>query len=202
LRLSGGRLTVDLGSGRGWVAAFCDPRPAGSSCPWLLLDIDREALAAADVPDSLRACCDVRTVPSAFEGGIASVVVANPPYHRESSSRASPVAARNLARIAPPLTMAFFARAAAHLLVPGGEFRLVERPYEIEEALVTCRAFDLQPFEIQPFGEPGRRASLIRIRALRGKAPTLALLPQMPLPGTASPGATPDRMEAEDWIAT
>jgi tRNA1(Val) A37 N6-methylase TrmN6 len=78
--------------------------------------------------------------------------------------------------------MLMFARAAAHLLRRGGEFRMVGRPADLAGILVCCEAFDLRPFEILPFGEPGRPAATLRVRASAGAGRPLELLPQVPFP--------------------
>ncbi|HRY61634.1 MAG TPA: rod shape-determining protein MreC, partial [Candidatus Fermentibacter sp.] len=60
----------------------------------------------------------------------------------------------------------------------------------LEEMLVSCRAFGMEAFEIQPFGEPSRPAGLVRLRAVKGGGRRrLRLLPQRPLPGSGSGGA-------------
>lgn len=185
LRVREGGLAADLGAGSGWVARFVPDR----SVRWLMLDVNRGLLASCDIPGAMRVCCDVARATAALPPGIASVVTANPPYLASGRARRPVCRARELARIADPLVMPLFFRAASHLLEKGGEFRTIGRPHSLEEMLVACRAFDMGPFELQPFGLPGRPASVVRIRALRGARATLEILPQKPLPGS-------DRIEA------
>jgi tRNA1(Val) A37 N6-methylase TrmN6 len=171
---------VDLGAG-GAPAALFDGRADGSR--WLLVDLDAAALAgAARLRGAMRLCCDVRDVPQALAAGIASLVIANPPFNPLGSSRRPSGARRDLERTRRPLDMLMFARAAAHLLRRGGEFRMVGRPADLAGILVCCEAFDLRPFEILPFGEPGRPAATLRVRASAGAGRPLELLPQVPFP--------------------
>ncbi|MCC6871568.1 MAG: hypothetical protein IT351_04215 [Candidatus Fermentibacter sp.] len=180
LRVRDGGLAADLGAGSGGVARFV----ADGSVRWLMLDVNPELLALCEIPGAMRVCCDVARATSALPAGIASVVTANPPYLAAGSARRPVCRAREQARIAGPLALPLFYRAASHLLEEGGEFRTIGRPRSLEEMLVTCSAFDMGPFEIQPFGPQGRPASLVRIRALLGARAALEILPQKPLPGS------------------
>lgn len=165
--------------------------PSRGSFTWLLLDVEYGALAACDSPCALRVCCDIGDVPSLLSGGIAEVVTANPPFLDSGRVRRPPDRTRGLARVSPPFARALFTRAAAHLLRKGGEFRIVNRPSALEEMLVCCRAFGLEPLELQPYGPPGCPASLVRLRALRGAGRAFSLLPQAALPPgrSAVPGS-------------
>lgn len=172
---------ADLGAGSGGVAGFI---PAAESPAWLLIDVDRAALSACRIEGVLRVCCDVSDVPFLMPGGIADLVTSNPPYGDEGRSRRPQAVRRRLERLAGPVARSLFARAASHLLRAGGEYRMVNRPHALEEMLVSCRAFGMEAFEIQPFGEPSHPAGLVRLRAVKGGGRRrLRLLPQKPLPG-------------------
>jgi len=178
---------ADLGAGSGGVAGFV---PAAEGPVWLLVDLDLAALSSCRIEGALRVCCDVSEVPSLMAGGIADLVTSNPPYGDVGRSRQPQGMRRRLERLAGPVARSLFARAASHLLRAGGEYRTVNRPQALEEMLVSCRAFGMEAFEIQPFGEPSRPAGLVRLRAVKGGGRRrLRLLPQRPLPGSGSGGA-------------
>ena len=165
--------------------------PAAGGPAWLLVDLDAEALSSCRIAGALRVCCDVSDVPFLMAGGIADLVASNPPYGDEGRSRPPSGRRRRLERLSGPIVRSLFARAASHLLRPGGEYRTVNRPQALEEMLVSCRAFGMETFEIQPFGEPSHPACLVRLRALKGGGRRqLRLLPQRPLPGTPGGAAT------------
>lgn len=186
LRMSPGSTLVELGCGGGEACAIGCRRNPG--CTWIGIDIRHGHLgavrrAAAEAGcDLLLAACDAACVPSAFRPGFAGVVLANPPWMVEGECRISPDPERRISRSAGPLSPAVFCRAAAHCLADGGSLRLMIPPGSIPDALLACRAFDLGPSLLQPYGLPGRPASSARLEARKACGGCLQLLPQATLP--------------------
>ncbi|MBD3368888.1 methyltransferase [Candidatus Fermentibacteria bacterium] len=186
-----GSVVFDLGSGSGGaglVAARANP-----GCTWVGIDVRSELLELAllsagmnDVTPYLAVCGDVTRVPFLMRGGMADVVITNPPYLRRGESRPSPDPRRRSSRIGGRLSMASFVRAAAHLLRAGGRFLVVHRPANLVRLALCCRSFGLNPEELRTYGGEDGPAELILLGCRKGSSRKLRIMPRRNLP---SPGA-------------
>lgn len=106
----------DLGTGTGGIFRNSPLTPGLR----VGVDISMEALSLFDKRCGQPVLCRVEDIPGTFEGGIADLVVANPPYFIEGRGRRSPDPARNRARSGDPLSLFRFIFSGAHLLRGGG----------------------------------------------------------------------------------
>ncbi len=184
LRTASGSVIVDLGCGSGSAALYSSTLNPG--CRWIGLDIRYNPLklmmASGDLQgtpvDISAVCCSVETVPLAFSECIADAVILNPPYGRTGSVRRSPQAERDRSRSGSGLLLYHFIRGAAHLLVRGGQFLIINRPSSLAEIMLGCRALGIKPVAIQPVGSPEKRAELIILLGRKGSSEELKILPQ------------------------
>ena len=184
LRAAPGSVIVDLGCGSGAAALYSAALNPG--CRWIGLDIRYDPLklmmASGDrhgTPVDIAAvCCSLEKVPLAFSECIADAVISNPPYGRTGTVRESPRAERDMSRRGPALLLYQFIRGAAHLLVRGGDFLIINRPSSLAEIMLGCRAFGINPVAIQPVGSPGKPAELIVLHGRKGSREELRILPQ------------------------
>jgi tRNA1(Val) A37 N6-methylase TrmN6 len=179
-----GSVVVELGCGSGGAMLAASGRNPG--CLWIGLDIQLPLLRSAEETSTRMSnagsfhwvLCPVEQVTSAFRGGIADAVIANPPYAPEGACRPSPADHRRAARSAPPLLLHSFLRGAAHLLRPGGRLSVVNRPGNLVSMLLGFGAFDIRPERLQPVGSPDSPAELVLLTGRKGSAGSLLLLPQ------------------------
>ncbi len=184
LRISPGSVIVDLGCGSGGGLVYCSTLNPG--CRWIGIDVRFDALRLLldsgelqDIPPDVSAvCCSVETVSLAFSEGIADAVILNPPYEISDSARNSPDIARDRSRTGSDLLLHQFIRGAAHVLVSGGEFLMVHKPSSLPEIMLGCRAFGINPLEIQPVGSSGRPAERIILRGKKDSNADLEILPR------------------------
>ena len=184
LRTAPGSVIVDLGCGSGGASLYSSSLNPG--CRWIGIDIRFEPLklmmASRDLQgtpvDAAAVCCSLETVPSFFPECIADAVISNPPYGRTGSVRRSPQAERDRSRSGSGLLLYQFIRGAAHLLVPGGGFLIINRPSSLAEIILGCRAFGINPVAIQPVGSPDKPAELILLHGRKGSGEDLKILPQ------------------------
>lgn len=184
LHISPGSVIVDLGCGSGGAAIYSSSINPG--CRWIGIDIRYDPLklllASKDLQrtpvDIAAVCCSLETVPFAFAECIADAVIMNPPYGRLGSVRNSPDNRRDRSRAGSDLLLYQFIRGAAHLLVRGGEFLIINKASLLPEILLGCRAFGINPVEVQPVGSAGKPAERIILKSRKGSHEELKILPR------------------------
>ena len=134
-------------------------------------------MAAAGESRAGLLCCDVFRVPASLAAGFFDLVIMNPPYRVAGRGRNSPDDSRKQARAAGDLVLPAFARAAAHLLRPGGRSICVSDVRAFPRLIMALRAHGLSPGRVQPVGNHGRPASLVVVEACGGNG-DMVLLPQ------------------------
>jgi len=185
LHASPGSVIVDLGCGSGGASIYSSSLNPG--CRWIGIDIRYDPLKLMmnsrnhqnSHVNMTAVCCSLESVPLTFSGCIADAVILNPPYCVSGSVRQSPVKGRNISRSGPGMLIYQFIRSAAHLLVHGGEFLIVNRPVMLPEIMLGCRAFGVNILEIQPIGSLGKPAEQIILRGRKGSGEDLRILPQV-----------------------
>jgi len=184
LRTTPGSVIVDLGCGSGAAALYS--ASLNPDCRWLGFDIRYDPLKLMmsskylqGIPMDISAVClCLETVTLAVSECIADAVIMNPPYGKAGSVRRSPCSERDRSRRGSKLLLHQFIRGAAHLLVPGGQFLMINRPSSLPEILLGCRALGINPATIQPVGSPGKPAELIVLHGRKGSREELKILPQ------------------------
>ncbi|MCK4806239.1 MAG: methyltransferase [Candidatus Aegiribacteria sp.] len=184
LRTTPGLVIVDLGCGSGTAALYSSTLNPG--CRWIGLDIRYDPLKLMmasrnlqNTPVDITAlCCSIETISLAFSECIADAVILNPPYGRTGSVRRSPRDERDRSRRGSELLLYQFIRGAAHLLVPGGKFLIINRPSSLPEIMLGCRTSGINPVEIQPVGSPEKPAERIILQGRKGSREELRILPQ------------------------
>lgn len=184
LRTLPASVIADLGCGSGGVILYSSA--LNPDCRWIGIDIRHDPLklmmAAKDIqkrPEDISAvCCNIETIPLVFPGSIADAVIMNPPYGRKGSARRSPRAERDRSRRGSELLLYQFIRSAAHLLVPGGKVLIINRPSSLPDIMLGCRAFGVNPVEIQPVGSAEKPAELIILQGRKDYRGGLSILPQ------------------------
>ena len=184
LRREPDSVIVELGCGSGAAALYSEVLNPG--CRWIGVDIRYDPLKlmmdSGDLQgtpvDIAAVCCSVESVPFVFSECIADAVILNPPYGRTGSVRRSPQAERDISRRGSGLLLYQFIRGAAHLLVPGGDFLIINKPSSLAEIMLGCRAFGINPVTIQPVGSPEKPAELLILMGKKGSREGLAILPQ------------------------
>ncbi len=180
-----GSAVFDLGCGTGGASIYGASLNPG--CIWTGIDIRHKplklmlsAIDSLNNPIDIAAvCCSIETVPLTFSSCIADAVIMNPPYNIAGSARQSPVEERSRSRNGTGMLLYHFIRSAAHLLVQGGRFLIINRPFRLPDIILGCRASSINPIEIQPVGLPGEAAELIILKGRKGSRQNLRILPQL-----------------------
>ncbi len=184
LHTTPGSVIVDLGCGSGGASLYSSNLNQG--CRWIGLDVRCDPLQLIMTSRNLQStpvdisavCCNIETVSLTFSECIADAVIMNPPYGRAGSVRKSPCDERDRSRRGSELLLYQFIRGAAHLLVPGGKFLIINKPSALPAIMLGCRASGINPVEIQPVGSPGKPAELIILQGIKDSRKELRILPQ------------------------
>lgn len=94
------------------------------------------------------------------------------------SVRRSPIDERDMSRRWSELLLYQFIRGAAHLLIPGGKFLIINRPSSLPEIMLGCRVSGINPVTIQPVGSAEKPAEIIILQGKKGSREELRIFPQ------------------------
>ncbi len=181
-RVRHGDRVADLGAGVGAAGLALAKRVAGIDLVLIEIDPQLAALARANAAaNAIVAEVIVLDVESPAEGFAAAgllpdsvdVVLMNPPFNDSRRHRASPDRAREVARVASPMTLQGWIHAARRILKSGGELPLIWRADGIAEVLAALdRGFgSLQILPVH--ADVTALAGRILVRAVKGgRAPT------------------------------
>ncbi len=186
--LSSGTL-VDIGAGVGTAGLAVALREGSGRIILVEIQPDIAALARENIELNGLAeraqaiCADVLSAAgrraAGLTNGIADVVIANPPYLVPGRTRTSPDLARATAHSLAKGGLEAWARAAAALLHPGGQFVMIQRADALEEILPAFagRFGGLDLIFVHPReGEPAVR---MIARATKGSRGPVRILPPL-----------------------
>lgn len=112
---------------------------------------------------------DVKTVSEQFGKSVFEVVTCNPPYMIGQHGLTNPDSAKAIARHELLCSFEDVARETAALLVPGGRFYLVHRPFRLAEIIVTLTKYKLEPKRMKlvyPFVD--KEPNMVLLECVRG----------------------------------
>lgn len=123
-------------------------------------------------------------------GGVADLVLSNPPYRPVGEGRLSADPSVAVARHEVEATLGDVVSAAAHLLKNGGSFFVVYPAFRLDHLLVECRRLGLAPQTLRLIhSNMSGNATLALLRAVKGGREQMAVLPPLYLHPERSKGA-------------
>jgi tRNA1(Val) A37 N6-methylase TrmN6 len=109
-------------------------------------------------------------------------VLMNPPFNDPARQNVSPDAARARAHAMTSGTLARWVVRASHVLAPSGTLTLIWRADGLDDVLAALLGFgDIAIRPVHP--KPGAAAIRVLVRAIKGSATPLSLLPALTLNG-------------------
>ena len=137
---------------------------------------------------------DLREASAMFGRSRFDVVTCNPPYMTGGHGIVNPADAKAIARHEVLCTFDDVAREAAAVLVPGGRFYLVHRPFRLAELITTLTRYGLEPKRLR-FVHPqvDKKPSLVLFGCVRGGHSRLAV--EKPLILADESGETTDEVK-------
>ena len=174
-RVKEGERVLDLGTGTGIIPILLEAKTRASHLTGLEIqpdsaDMAKRSVALNGLSDKIDIVQgDIREAAGIFPAASFDVITCNPPYITDGHGLTNPEAPMVIARHEVKCTFADVAAAAAKLLVPGGGFFLVHRPFRLAEIIVTLSALKLEPKRMRlvyPFAD--REPNMVLLEARRG----------------------------------
>ena len=199
--LKDGARVLDLGTGTGIIPILLEAKTNAAHLTGLEIQADSAEMAARSVAlNGLEEKIDIVTgdikeADQLFDAASFDVITCNPPYMIGRHGLTNPADAKAIARHEILCTLEDVISQAARLLVPGGRFFLVHRPFRLAEIIVTLTKYKLEPKRMRlvyPFVD--KEPNMVLLEAVRGGRPRMTV--EKPLIVYEAPGVyTPEIYE-------
>lgn len=196
-----GARVLDLGTGTGIIPILLEAKTKAAHLTGLEIQVDSAEMAGRSVAlNGLEEKIDIVTgdikeADQLFDAASFDVITCNPPYMIGRHGLTNPADAKAIARHEILCTLEDVISQAARLLVPGGRFFLVHRPFRLAEIIVTLTKYKLEPKRMRlvyPFVD--KEPNMVLLEAVRGGRPRMTV--EKPLIVYEAPGVyTPEIYE-------
>ena len=173
--LKDGARVLDLGTGTGIIPILLEAKTNAAHLTGLEIQADSAEMAARSVALNGReekidiVTGDIKEADKLFDAASFDVITCNPPYMIGQHGLQNPSDAKALARHEILCKLEDVVSKAAVLLVPGGKFFLVHRPFRLAEIIVTLTKYKLEPKRMRlvyPFVD--KEPNMVLLEAVRG----------------------------------
>ena len=173
---------LDLGTGTGIIPILLKGRTKGESFTGLEIqpesaDMAKRSVRLNHLEDQIRIVTgDLREAEKIFGAGSFEVVTCNPPYMTDLHGLKNPSEAKAVARHEILCTLEDVLAQASRLLVPGGRFYLVHRPFRLSEIIFGLCKKGLEPKRmrmVHPYLD--REPVMVLLEALKGGKPRITV---------------------------
>lgn len=170
-----GERVVDLGTGTGIIPILLEARTEGASFTGLEIqpesaDMARRSIILNDLQERVHIVDgDIKEAVAIFGAASCHVVTSNPPYMTERHGLQNPDLQKAIARHEVLCTLHDVVSQAAGILMPGGRFYMVHRPFRLAEIITELCACGLEPKRMRlayPFID--REPNMVLIEAIKG----------------------------------
>lgn len=188
-----GARVLDLGTGTGIIPILLEAKTGAAHLTGLEIQADSADMAKRSVAlNGLEEKIDIVTgdikeADKLFGAASFDVITSNPPYMIGRHGLKNPEDAKAIARHEILCTLEDVISQAARLLVPGGKFFLVHRPFRLAEIMVMLKNYKLEPKRMRlvyPFVD--KEPNMVLLEAARGGRPRMTV--ERPLIVYSSPG--------------
>jgi tRNA1(Val) A37 N6-methylase TrmN6 len=181
-RVKPGQRVLDLGTGTGIIPILLEAKTDASHLTGLEIqeesaDMARRSVAWNGLSDKISIVTgDIKEAGSLFGAASFDVITCNPPYMIGGHGLTNPSVPKTIARHEVLCTFEDVAGQAAALLVPGGNFFLVHRPFRLAEIITTLVKYRLEPKRIR-FVHPyvDKEPNMVLIEAKKGANPRVSV---------------------------
>lgn len=188
-----GASLLDLGTGTGIIPILMEaktdiPHLTGLEVQEESADMARRSVELNGLSDKISIVTgDIKEAGSLFKAASFDCITCNPPYMIGQHGLTNPDEPKAIARHEVLCTFDDVARVTAKLLMPGGHFYLVHRPFRLAEIITTLSAYKLEPKRMQlvyPYVD--KEPNMVLIEAVRGGKPRMTV--EKPLIVYSEPG--------------
>ena len=202
-RAKSGELCADLGCGNGIIPLLLSARTKGRHFTGLEIqeysaDLARRSTALNGLENRIEIVNgDLKDASRLLGASSFHVVTCNPPYMRAQHGLTNPNPAHAIARHELLCTLEDVIRESAALLMPGGRFYLVHRPFRLAEIITLMVQYRLEPKRMRlVYPQRDREPNMVLLEGIRGARPRMTV--EKPLIVWESPGEYTREMK-EDY---
>lgn len=178
-----GERVLDLGTGTGIIPILMEAKTCGESFTGLEIqeesaDMARRSVSYNHLEEKVKIVTgDIKDASKLFGASSFHVITTNPPYMIGTHGENSPSQAKAIARHEVLCTLDDVLRESAKLLMPGGRFYMVHRPFRLVEIFETFRKYNLEPKTmrmVHPYVD--KEPNMVLIEAIKGARSRLKVL--------------------------
>lgn len=184
---------IDLGTGTGIIPILLEAKTKGRSYVGLEIqsesaDMARRSVLMNHLEHKISVVeGDIKSASTIFGKNCFNVVTSNPPYMTDMHGIKNPQEPKAIARHEVLCSLDDVVREASALLVPGGRFYMVHRPFRLVEIFAAMTKYKLEPKTLRmvyPFVD--REPNMVLIEAIKGAKSRIKV--EKPLIVFESPG--------------
>ena len=170
-----GERVLDLGTGTGIIPILMEAKTCGESFAGLEIqeesaDMARRSVSYNHLEEKVKIVTgDIKDASKLFGASSFHVITTNPPYMIGTHGENSPSQAKAIARHEVLCTLDDVLRESAKLLMPGGRFYMVHRPFRLAEILSKMVEYKIEPKRMRlvyPYID--KEPNMVLIEGLRG----------------------------------
>lgn len=170
-----GEKVLDLGTGTGIIPILMEAKTEGEHFTALEIqeesaDMARRSVMYNHLEDKIEIVTgDIKDASKIFGASSFHVITTNPPYMIGNHGENSPKEAKAIARHEVLCNLDDIIRESARLLVPGGHFYMVHRPFRLAEIINKMVEYKIEPKRmrlVHPFAD--KEPNMVLIEGLRG----------------------------------
>ena len=170
-----GERVLDLGTGTGIIPILMEAKTCGESFTGLEMqeesaDMARRSVSYNHLEEKVKIVTgDIKDASKLFGASSFHVITTNPPYMIGTHGENSPSQAKAIARHEVLCTLDDVLRESAKLLMPGGRFYMVHRPFRLAEILSKMVEYKIEPKRMRlvyPYID--KEPNMVLIEGLRG----------------------------------
>ncbi len=174
-RVKRGEDCLDLGCGNGIIPLLLSARTPGRHFTGLEIqkysaDLARRSAALNHLEERIRIVeGDIKDASDIFGASSFHVITSNPPYMTAQHGIPNPDEAKLIARHEILCTLEDVIRESAKLLMPGGRFYMVHRPFRLAEIISLMVQYRIEPKRMRlvyPYVD--REPNMVLLEGLRG----------------------------------